>query len=227
MHTIIYSHGMCGMGRLGLLDRRFVRGLESTGVDTRVNDWARYAHPLRNLRDRGQHARAADQLIAMVDAIRRDDPDRRIALVGHSTGCLVMLDAMAKMDRPIDQAVFMAAAVEPQYDLAPIRRAADRVVNLHSRLDLTVLWLGTTLFGTASGKHRPAAGWSGFTPAAIAEHRVEQIGWRPGWIRYGHPGIHVGYLDPRFAAGFVVPMILRHAAASVGDAPPRSVQSSA
>ena len=206
--TIIYSHGMCGYGRLGFLDRRFVDGLRSTGIDTRVNDWARHTNPLRNLHDRDQHARAADALQKLVANVRSERPDHRIALVGHSTGCLVMLEAMQTLATPVDCALMMAAAVDPAYDLAAVRDAAHRIVHYHSRLDLVACGVGTWIVGTADHRHRPAAGWAGFNEKLIADCGIDQHPWRPGWIRYGHPGLHVGYLDPKFAAGVVVPHLL-------------------
>lgn len=206
--TIIYSHGMCGYGRLGFLDRRFVDGLRSTGIDTRVNDWARHANPLRNLHDRDQHGRAAEALLKLVANVRTERPDHRIALVGHSTGCLVMLEAMRQLDAPVDFTLMMAAAVDPEYNLASVDHAAEQIVHYYSRLDLIACGVGTWIVGTADLRHRPAAGWAGFNRKNCEDCGIDQHAWRPGWMRHGHLGLHVGYLDPKFAAGVVVPHLL-------------------
>lgn len=69
----------------------------------RISDkFSDIAHPLRQAPDRRYMALAARRLAALIDTIRRVDPDETITVVGHSQGCLISLLAQAWTKRPAD-----------------------------------------------------------------------------------------------------------------------------
>ena len=202
--SAIYIPGMAGEK---WMDRRFLAGLMKAGVRTQTLHWTRFRLPLRNLRDRRQHEQAATRLLAMVRALRRERPDEPIALIGHSTGCLIVLEALERREEPVEAAVLMAAAVSSGYDLRPALRSVNRLIHISSRLDTVFLGIGTMLFGTADGHHSASAGFLGFRGPGRDDPRFIQHVFRIGWLMHLHHGGHIGCLQPRFARRVIAPLL--------------------
>lgn len=194
-----------GMGGMDWFSRRFVAALREAELDVEAHDWTEYRNQLRNLRDRELHQKAAAALVAKIATVEEDRRGRGIVLLGHSTGCDVILQALAQLEGRVDQVILMAPAVAPTHDVRPALAHVERMLVLSSALDPAVS-LGTTLVGTSDGVHRPAAGWLGFCTVP-QDPRLQQRCYRPRWALSGHLGGHLGYLCPQFARSVVVPLI--------------------
>lgn len=203
MLRVIYIPGMQGEGPG---DRWFHKGLIDAGLtDCQMFDWPAHQWMLNNLRDRDQHKRVGEELAANI----RAQPDRPTALIGHSTGAMIILDALEHLhDHPVDQALLLSAAVSCQYDLSAAVGGARRLVNLYSPRDWLVLNLGTKLFGSADGQKSHCAGYSPFHGPGSDDPRLSQRCYDPTWWKSGHYGGHLGPLVfGRFARDVVAPML--------------------
>jgi hypothetical protein len=200
-------------------DRWLVRGLVEAGLtDSRIFNWPRSAWPLTNLRNREGHTAAAHELVHQIR--QTHDPDapsddvneptrRRVALIGHSTGAMVILDALAMLDAgEVEQAWLLAAAVGAGYDIRPALSKVDRLANVYSPVDWAVLSAGTMLFGTADGQCTAAAGYRGFTGPGHDDPRLTQMRYDPAWLKSGHYGGHLGPLGIPFARQVLGPAIV-------------------
>jgi len=118
--------------------------------------------------------------------------------------------------RQVDRALLLAPALSPGYNLAPaLKGVRDHLYVFHSWLDVGLMALGTTVFGTMDGRHTPSAGLVGFrrppdlSPAdQEAYEKVRQIGWHPRMIRDGHFGDHTGCTNTRFSRRVLAPIAL-------------------
>ena len=205
--TVIYLPGMQGAM---LSDRWFVRGLRGGGLKRcRTFDWTRSRWWLVNLRNRRTHRQGAVKLARWIARRKQRRPSQPIVLIGHSTGAMVILDALERLDAPhVDAAWFIAAAVSSNYDLSAALNGARRLVNMHSPGDWLVLGAGTTLFGTADGLYRKSAGFSGFTGTGSDDPRLRQVPYDPKWLASGHLGGHTTPLFRLFARDVLGPMVL-------------------
>jgi len=189
-------------------DRWFVSGLRDGGIRAAtIFNWTQRQWPVQNLRDRDQHHRAAEALIEMIDAA---DPGP-VVLIGHSTGAMVILDALSTLSRPrVEQAWLLSAAVSHAYDLRPALAGVHRLISIYSPADYVVLNLGTRVFGSADGLTQPCGGYQPFDGPGSDDARVEQIKWDPAWLRSGHYGGHLGPMaaaSGAFARDIMAPMI--------------------
>ncbi len=129
----------------------------------------------------------------------------------------------------VEAAFLLAPAMSPRYNLAPALRAVRReVVVFWSPLDVLILGVGTSLFGTVDRVHTVAAGLVGFQipPDLDAEGqrlyaaKLRQVRWTPSMVASGNFGGHAGTDNPAFLRKYVVPL-LRKDAANPDTEPPR------
>jgi len=203
-----------GMQGEALGDRWFTAGLIEAGfAETTLFDWTGYRWPLNNLRDRRQHARVGRELAARIAAAHRRQRDVRHVLIGHSTGAMVVLEALDALGTAIvDQAWLLNAAVSRRYDLRPALAGTRRLINIYSPFDWLVLNLGTRVFGTADGKREACAGFGPFVGGGCDDGRLEQIAWDRRWTKTGHYGGHLGPLMPinrLFVRDVLGPMVVQ------------------
>jgi len=194
-------------------DRWLVAGLQEAGfADTTLFDWTGYRWPLNNLRDRKQHREGGRRLAERIADLHRRDPSTKHVLIGHSTGAMVILEALDQLGTAIvDQAWLLNAAVSRRYDLRPALAGTRRLISIYSPFDWVVLNLGTRVFGTADGKREASAGFAPFIGAGCDDGRVEQIAWDRRWVRTGHYGGHLGPITPitrLFVRDVLAPMIV-------------------
>lgn len=202
-------------------DRWLVAGLKEAGFDdTTLFDWTGYRWPLNNLRDRKQHRQAGQVLAERVASHHRHHPGTKHVLVGHSTGAMIILEALDQLGTAIvDQAWLLNAAVSRRYDLRPALAGARRLISIYSPFDYMVLNLGTRVFGTADGKREASAGFAPFVGPGSNDARLEQIAWDRRWARTGHYGGHLGPLTPinrLFVRDVLAPMIVDRFTAESG-----------
>lgn len=190
----------------GLLDAEIPYALE-------IVDWTtgNKLLALYHLRSRRRNQQRARELAERIAAYRREFPDRPVWIVGHSGGgAMALFTAAALPDEVrVTGLILLAAAVSPGFDLTTAQAKVERGIwSYWSYLDCLFVGLGTTLFGTVDGRHGPSAGMIGFRLNARAESpRVEQIPYRPGFIRQFNLGGHFGCVHRVFIAEAVAPIV--------------------
>lgn len=150
-------------------------------------------------------------------AARRSQCSKKIFLVGHSSGCAVVLAAAERLPPDsVDRIALLAPSVCVDYDLRPALRAARHGIDAYtSEYDRFVLGLGMAIFGTADRECRRAAGQHGFNPvietpadAALYRQRLHEYPWELGVTWAGHFGGHYGSIQSEFLREYVVPHLL-------------------
>jgi pimeloyl-ACP methyl ester carboxylesterase len=187
---------------------------ETLGTDVRVFAWGA-PKPLifLNFSTRSVHEKAERQLAAIIAEHRRQFPDGRLDLIGHSAGCGVILGALARLDgeTEVQNVLLLAPSVSPDYEIA---RALSRVrlrahVFISDRDTLFLKWR-TGNFGTYDRVKTPAAGNVGFNldklPDAL-HAKVQEHRYNEEWRSLGHDGGHFGPLSRRFAQSVLTPLL--------------------
>jgi pimeloyl-ACP methyl ester carboxylesterase len=165
--------------------------------------------------DHGNHLAQGRRLAEQVIAYRRSHPDSPVYLVGHSTGCAVILAAAEWLPMDgVERVILLAPSVCVSYDLRPALRSARAGIDVfHSSMDIAVLGLAVQIVGTAEGGCHSAAGRRGFNPvvacaadAALYE-KLHQHPWSPAVAWTGHEGGHYGSTRPGFLRAYVLPLL--------------------
>jgi hypothetical protein len=207
---------LCSTSLRHLVGRAGSGPAESTRVETL--DWG---HGLwrwyADLTRVDRHAEQAARLAERVASWNRTSGGRPAALVGKSGGAGIVVKALEQcVPGSVENVVLLAPALSPGYDLAPALRAVrGEMVVFWSPLDLIILGLGTSIFGTIDRKRTPSAGLLGFrvpregTNGSYA--RLRQIRWRPSMIGLGYLGGHIGPDLPGFLRVHVLPIVTRGA----------------
>src|SRR5262249_4382434 len=147
------------------------RGLAEGGlaVSIEIHDWTTgywplFAYHLRNARRTARQAvHLADKLLSYQDAY----PGRPTFLVGHSGGGALAIKILECLPpgRTVTAAHLLAPAISRRYDLSQaLTHVETGIWNFYSPLDFVLLTIGTSLVGTADGKHDVGAGAWGFQP---------------------------------------------------------------
>lgn len=214
-----------GVGGYDWLPRLLRRGLAQGGVKAAIVIYHWSVGPLgmwvADLVLRRRNRESARRLAEVLAAYQDWKPGRPVVLIGHSGGGAVgawTLEAMPE-GRRVDRALLLAPALSPGYNLAPAARAVrERLYVTYSRLDVGLMALGTTVFGTMDRRHTPSAGWVGFrrspdlSPAdQEAYEKVRQMGWHPRLFRDGHFGDHTGCTNAKFSRRVLAPVVLGRA----------------
>jgi hypothetical protein len=190
----------------------------STPLQVVTVDWSHgYRRFLADHLDHANHLAQGRVLADQVTEYRRTHPDRRISLLGYSTGCAVVLAAAEILPKDsVDQIILLAPAVCASYDLRPALATARNGIDVfYSNDDRIILGLGMKIVGTAEGCRRKAAGQCGFTPiiagpgdAALYE-KLHQHKWDPVVEWSGHDGGHYGSIQPDFTRVYVLPLLVK------------------
>jgi hypothetical protein len=219
-----------GSGGLHTVDPNLRRALADAHAPLQVEcvDWSHGTGLfLLDHLNRHNHHTAARALAAQITFARQSCPGTRICVVGHSTGCAVVLAAAGSLPPgSLDRIVLLSPAVSSGYDLRPALACACEGIDVFlSHRDYWFLGVGMRLIGTADGVlGASGAGRKGFRPtldtAADAElyNRLRQYNWDPSWSWTGHSGGHYGNNRTEFLRAYVVPLLL--GAPPPGVAPP-------
>lgn len=193
-------------------DRQFLLALRAGGCPHAMEtfDWTDGHNGLPALWHAQGSTEPAEQLAGRIVELARRTPWRPIDLTADSSGGGVALAALAQLppDVRVRTVVLSSPAVSRGYDLGPALAHVDgRLISFRSGGDWVILGLGTWLFGTVDGRHESGAGRVGFD-ATVA--KLVQIDYDPAWAdAYGHGGHHAQSLAPRFARGYVAPLLSR------------------
>lgn len=209
-------------------NRQLARGLDSGGVTSAIEIWdwtiagagTMIANQVNLQRNRDEAQRLADHIVAY----QRKHPDAPVHLLGHSGGAGVAVFALETLpdEYPVEMAMLLAPAISPDYRLTEALAHTRRgICAFYSEEDVTLLRVGTTLFGSIDRDHGAAAGAVGFNipedataeELALYDARFRQVRWSEQFEqRYGADGTHLGWTSPEFARRYLAPIIQEHEA---------------
>jgi pimeloyl-ACP methyl ester carboxylesterase len=154
------------------------------------------------------------RLACRVATYRQAYPGRKVYLIGHSSGCAVVLAATEQLPpNSVDHLILLAPSVCVSYDLRPALRGARGIDVFYSGEDRWVLGAGMWILGTADRGCRTAAGQYGFTPVVVCPGdgelyaKLRQHPWHAAVQWSGHDGGHFGNNQPGFLRAYVLPLL--------------------
>jgi pimeloyl-ACP methyl ester carboxylesterase len=167
--------------------------------------------------DHANHVVQGRLLAERVAAYRQVYPDRKVYLVGYSSGCAVMLAAAEALPPgSVDRIVLLAPSVCTAYDLRPaLRTSRCGIDSFHSERDRLVLGFVVGVLGTSDQACRAAAGRYGFTPVvgspedAALYAGLRQHAWDAVVAWSGNDGGHYGTFQIGFLRAYVLPLLAR------------------
>jgi hypothetical protein len=151
-----------------------------------------------------------------ITALKRTHPHACVYLMGHSSGCHVVLAAAEALPPgTVERVVLLAPSVSSRYDLRRALRATTRGIDVYYSSEDAVLDTVQDTTGTADGLHGvTAAGIVGFCkppahfPDAHLYQFVRPFPWTPAMERSGNHGGHAGCARMAFLRDQVVPCML-------------------
>jgi pimeloyl-ACP methyl ester carboxylesterase len=221
-----------GIEGRSILNRSIVRGLVAAEVPyaVEIHDWT-YG-PLGyfcNLRHRRRHQTQAAVIAGKIVRYRQSHSEQPLYLIGHSGGGAMTLFTLEKLPEPARATggIMLLAAISPTYDFGPALAKTQRGLwSFSSWADAFFVGLGTLVCGTCDGKHRLAAGMTGFASATIASARhsarqkyngappqLHEIPFRPTMLRQANLGGHFGPVNPLFVRRWIAPIVMGQEAA--------------
>lgn len=198
------------------------RGLRRAGYNGAFETytWSAFLGPAHDHLMRAGDRQVAKGLAERIEAIRKNDPDGPIYMVGLSAGTAVLLNAISQLPTGVnvDSVVLLSPTVSAERDLTPImRHVRGKLYATSSQRDGIV----GTLAVNADGKRGPPAGEAGFKLPRGASNatreayaRVVNIPWKPAYIGFDWDGGHAAVTDSHFFAAVIAPRLL-----STGDYP--------
>jgi pimeloyl-ACP methyl ester carboxylesterase len=167
--------------------------------------------------DHCNHVEEGRRLAQLVAVARQTCPERSIYLVGHSSGCAVVL-AAGEVAPPgaIERIVLLAPAVSDDYDLRSALRSTRGGIDVFtSKRDMGALGFGTGIVGTADRRWSAASGRVGFCPILTcpgdemlySKLRVHPWDCSVTWT--GNLGNHYGTLQQGYMRAYVLPLLAR------------------
>lgn len=190
---------------------------EKLDLEVRAFQWTHgKGHILKDLQDSRHHTHKIAELVEELRALKAEQPDRPLYLVGRSGGSGLALAAADLLEpATLERIILLSPAVSPTFDLrGALRATRHEIVSFNSDLDVVVLGWGTWQFGTVDRLYCSSAGRSGFSkptdPDAETQElyrRLIQVRWTPAMLLEGHTGGHLGTTLPTFLAREVVPWL--------------------
>ena len=214
-----------GIEGRSFLNLAILHGLGDGGLNCamEVVDWTtgNKLLTLYHLRAWRRNLRIAQQLAERIVKYRNKYPGRPVWIVGHSGGgAMALLTAKAlPQTYQVTGLILLAPAIQPRFDLSEVFSKVEcGIWAFYSVLDCLFCGIGTTIFGTVDGGHRPAAGMVGFFPGddaddsgVLAESNgrptLIQTAYHPRMIAAFNFGGHFGCVNRVFISENVAPLI--------------------
>jgi len=120
-------------------------------------------------------------------------------------------------DMRIGPIIFLAPALSPGFDLAPMLRHATVLHVFFSQDDFFWQGIGPTIFGNYDRRHCGGAGRRGFTLTSLApaeKAQVIQHPYQPSWKSLNNDGGHYDWMAEPFVAEVLKPVIDQQRTAS-------------
>lgn len=209
-----------GSGDSGTLTNNLSAAVESTSTSLGIEtfNWS-YGRGMSfaDHADRDNQQAQGKRLAAQVLEYTKVQGAPKIYLMGHSTGCAIVLIAAENLPPgTVEKIVLLAPSVPDTYDLRPaILATRGGIDSYHSRKDQYILGLGMFILGTTDPDSRTAAGLHGFrliysTPNDNAIYQnLRQHHWDSAVEWSGNNGGHNGCLTTGFLKAYVLPDMLK------------------
>jgi pimeloyl-ACP methyl ester carboxylesterase len=161
--------------------------------------------------------RLGERLAKLVLDTRRVYPTHCICLLGHSAGCLVVLNAADQLPPgTVQRLILLNPSCHDDFDLRPALKAACDGIDVHcSTGDQCYLGKVLGFFQRFFGKPGNAAGIAGFNPVSdnpedkILYTRLHNFPWNPDLqATTGNDGGHFGGYQEGYLRQFVLPRVL-------------------
>jgi len=211
-----------GIGGDGAVYRQIVESLRQHGSRDclRVSDWgSSFPVFFISISSHAWHEHAERQLAGEIIQWHEAHPNARLALIAHSAGAGVVAGAVAQLpgDMRIGPIIFLAPALSPGFDLAPMLRHATVLHVFFSQDDFFWQGIGPTIFGNYDRRHCGGAGRRGFTLTSLApaeKAQVIQHPYQPSWKSLNNDGGHYDWMAEPFVAEVLKPVIDQQRTAS-------------
>lgn len=217
----------------GLVDAGHESAIEV--VDWTTGNWLMFPYHLMALdRNKARAQEIADRIVTY----QKRYPGRPVNLIGHSGGAamtVLVLEALPT-EHPVENAILLAAALSPDYDLChAFMRTKRGITNFYSGGDAVYLMAGTLAMGTIDRQHAMSAGAVGFhlpIPWTDAEKErynkmggfcyqgdgeigrrmiydkyLKQVPYRAEMLKSFHLGGHFGPANRKFVSDWVAPRL--------------------
>lgn len=176
--------------------------------------WSAYLGPAHDHLITAKSRGVARRLARKITRARRDDPERKIHVLGLSAGTAVILFALKQLpgDVAVDNAVLFSPSVSARHDLTPVmRHVRGRLYATSSPHDRI---LGS-LAVNADGLDGRPAGVRGFAlpsragpDTTSAYQRVVNLLWKPSYLGFDWAGGHTSVTGRRFVESVIAPRLL-------------------
>ena len=201
-------------------DRNIYSGLVDYGYqgEVEIYDWTQ--GPLAMPVNMGGDGHQIDYLAQRILEFKKNFPQRRLFLIGHSGGCKMAVGVLERLSSykktPVEKALLLAPCLSSRYDLrAAMSSTKSGIAAFCSPLDVPIPLPLTLAHGVANGNVSMSAAFVGFQlPVGLAEY--EQTAYRSNlyqrkyqlnMVRSGHVGGHFGWTNPKFVASYLAPLI--------------------
>jgi pimeloyl-ACP methyl ester carboxylesterase len=183
----------------------------------RTINWTSYGGARRDHNYVTNHRKYGALMAAEVELLRKRCPEKRVYLMGHSSGTHVVLNAAECLPSgSIERIVLLAPSVSCTYDLRRAIKATRSGIDVYYSLADQVLDRAVDAIGTADGiRDVPAAGQVGFrrlppnVPDAALYCLVRQYPYHPEvYAGTGHNGGHSGSVRVQFLRLVTIPNML-------------------
>lgn len=208
-----------GSGDAGTLSQNLSEVIRKSNVGFSLEtfSWSRgKGRVLTDHLDMDNHKSQGKRLAAAVQAYQEVRADSKVFLIGHSTGCAVVLIAAEHLPPgSVEKIILLAPSVPDTYDLRPsLHTARMGIDTYHSRND-QILGLGIKLIGTTDLESSDAAGLRGFR--LVYSHPNDQVLYQKlrqhHWDRVvewsGHDGNHLGSVSVGYLRAYVLPEMMK------------------
>jgi len=156
------------------------------------------------------------RLAAAVQAYQEVRADSKVFLIGHSTGCAIVLIAAEHLPPgSVEKIILLAPSVPDTYDLRPALHTARLGMDTYHSKNDQILGLGVKLIGTTDLESSDAAGLRGFR--LLYSHPSDQVLYQKlrqhHWDRVvewsGHDGNHLGSVSTGYLRAYVLPEMMK------------------
>ena len=209
-----------GSGDSGTLTNHLNKAIDSTSASLAA-ETVNWSHgrglSFADHADRDNQLVQGKRLAAQVLEYIRAPNCPKLYLMGHSTGCAVVLIAAESLPpNSIEKIILLAPSVPDTYDLRPaLMTARQGIDSYHSTKDQYILGLGMMILGTTDPDSRSAAGLHGFRLIysgpndGVLYQKLRQHHWDPAVEWSGNDGGHDGSISTGFLKAYVIPQLLK------------------
>lgn len=189
-------------------------GLRGSGIPCaiKINAWGSQIPGVKlaiNETDARVNRSWAGRIAAEIRDYQSQHPGRPVYLIGQSGGAAVAVFAAESLAQagagPIEGVVLLSASLSTDYDLtAALGQCRKGIVNFYNPRDMTLLEVGTAIFGNLDGSRGDSAGRTGFQ---VPYHTLYQVNVTADMVhRFSSP--HFANTSAAFTSQYIAPWLM-------------------